>query len=186
MYDPRMPHMAIAAPATCVARSIIIPPAQQETPPLRRGAEQFELRHHFIVQPVHRPEFVRDPRLHRRSESDSRDRQPTSYTDAMPTTRRRRISRRAVMVLAVVVLLPVLYVGAWLSYSRAAQDELMPYAVQSPLALLFRPAVAYADSEWPGALLLSTLWWRLNESPNGVLGSTDGIKIAPEHPDFRR
>jgi hypothetical protein len=102
-------------------------------------------------------------------------------TEQPPNNRRspRRIVRRAVMALAIVVLLPVWYVGAWLAYSRAAQEELMPYPVQSGLAPLFRPAVAYADSEWPGALLLSNLWWKLNESPNGTLGSIDGITIAP-------
>ena len=85
----------------------------------------------------------------------------------MPTTRRRRIVRRAVMPLAILPLLLSGYVGSWLVFSMAAQANLVPLGIGSTVVPLFGPLVRYSESDWPGAVQLRALWWRLNRGDDG-------------------
>jgi hypothetical protein len=84
----------------------------------------------------------------------------------------------------VVVLLPVWYVGAWLTASKVVQVALSPRFRMPPLELrdtsslppaspppglietnclriapAFRPLVAYSASDMPGNDILRRLWW---------------------------
>jgi hypothetical protein len=80
----------------------------------------------------------------------------------MPCTRRRRIVRRAVMALAVVLLLPVWYVAAWLAVSRAAHDGMIRPATVLTIRPAFAPLITYCESELPAAAWLRGVWWRIN------------------------
>jgi hypothetical protein len=81
---------------------------------------------------------------------------------AMAEPRKRRIVRRAVMALVVVVLLPVWYVGAWLAVSRAERDGLAASRTLERAYPVFVPLLRYCESDWPGADLLSRVWWKVN------------------------
>jgi hypothetical protein len=65
----------------------------------------------------------------------------------MPATSRRRIVRRTVMALAVVVLLPVWYVAAWLAVSRAAGDGLISRRTVQSVHVYQLPLYEYADAD---------------------------------------
>jgi len=94
------------------------------------------------------------------------------------TTTRRRIVRRAVMALAVVVLLPVWYVGSWLAISRAQRDRLIHPRTAQKISPAFRPIVDYCDTELPGSNTLRRLWWYLNPYTNGKEPSLFGGKFT--------
>src|SRR5262245_60269751 len=80
----------------------------------------------------------------------------------MPTLRRRRIARRAMMALAGCVLLIAWYVGAWLAVSRAEHDGIVSKATAQRIRPVFVPLISYCDQEWPASGLLRGLWWRFN------------------------
>jgi len=69
----------------------------------------------------------------------------------MPTTRRRRIVRRAVMALAVVVLLASGYVGLWLTCCFAYGAQLTPSWADTPMRVVFAPIALYTSSRYPGS-----------------------------------
>ena len=69
----------------------------------------------------------------------------------MPLTRRRRIVRRAVMALAVVVLLPVLYVGSIISASFAWGAGWLPGGMSPVLEAVNAPLIWYCESAYPGS-----------------------------------
>jgi len=77
----------------------------------------------------------------------------------MHTTRSRRIIRRAVMALAVVVLLPVWYVGTWLVLSRAAREDMIDGSMTAQIRPAFVPLIWYCNSDLAGAELLHDIWW---------------------------
>jgi hypothetical protein len=71
----------------------------------------------------------------------------------MPTTRRRRIVRRAAIAVAVVALLPVWYVSAALTITVAHAAGWIPgrYMIQgSTIQVVFRPLNAYTEANLPG------------------------------------
>ena len=80
----------------------------------------------------------------------------------MPTTRSRRIVRRAVLVQAGCVLLPIWSVGAWLSVSRARHDGVINGATAATLAPAFAPVRHDSGREFPGSHQLRYIWWVLN------------------------
>src|SRR5262245_60193839 len=83
----------------------------------------------------------------------------------MSATRPRRIVTRAVMVVAVVVLLEVGYVSAWIAATKASD-----YGTVSDAEFflpVFRPLIQYADSDLPGGTALSDLWWLANRDKIG-------------------
>src|SRR5262245_4099052 len=81
------------------------------------------------------------------------------YTAAVPSTRPRRIVRRAVMVLAVVVLLPVGYVWSVCGYAFVSQTNLLPRSViEHPIVWAYvSPLVSYSKSDLPGAKVCDDL-----------------------------
>jgi hypothetical protein len=77
----------------------------------------------------------------------------------MTESRRRRIVRRAVIAVAVVVLLPVGYVGSVATICILANADALPTVVHnSPLAHAYvAPVEWYMESDWPGANACNTL-----------------------------
>jgi hypothetical protein len=75
----------------------------------------------------------------------------------MPTTRPRRIVRRAVKVMAVLVLLPVAYVSSVLSILYAIEAGWVPRVVRPIAEAYATPLIFYVDHDWPGQKLLFTL-----------------------------
>jgi hypothetical protein len=69
----------------------------------------------------------------------------------MPPTRPRRIVRRAVLVFAGVVLLPVWYVAAWLAVSRAERDGHITYYIGGQIRPAFSPLLSYSEANLPGS-----------------------------------
>lgn len=82
----------------------------------------------------------------------------------MPTSRPRRIVRRAVMVVAVVVLLLAWYVGSWVLWPRVCDGILYGRAPTLVAAInrFFDPITSYSQSGCPGSDVLSRLWWWAN------------------------
>lgn len=79
-------------------------------------------------------------------------------------SRKRRIIRRTVMVLAVVALLPVWYVGAWLYWPKVQSGALLGRAPVLTEAgnRFFWPITWYSRTDYPGSDALSQLWWWAN------------------------
>jgi len=76
----------------------------------------------------------------------------------MPTTRRRRIVRRAVMVVAWVVLLVSGYMGSCLAVHFAMGAGWIRYPHEtSPHETVYRPIVWYILSEQPGGLYIGQM-----------------------------
>jgi hypothetical protein len=77
---------------------------------------------------------------------------------------RKRIVRRAVMAVAVVLLLPMAYVSAWLSASRAIHNGIISaHCLVSNLGfVVFAPLMDYSGSDRPGSRQLFDLWWTIN------------------------
>ena len=76
----------------------------------------------------------------------------------MPAIRPRRIVRRAVMVLAVSVLLPVAYLGSAMTLSLAAHTSWMPPAVKKLVGGYVIPAAWYINSDLTGAQSCAALY----------------------------
>jgi hypothetical protein len=77
-------------------------------------------------------------------------------------TRKRRIVRRAVVALAVVVLLSSGYVFAWLIVSRAAHDGYLGPVHVRIARPMFDPLVRFCETDLPAANALCALWWNVN------------------------
>ena len=75
------------------------------------------------------------------------------YTATMPTTCRRQIFRRAVLVLAVVVLLPISYVAGVAALVAGASSGTIPPALfETRLPSLYiKPLQFYVAADLPGA-----------------------------------
>ena len=89
------------------------------------------------------------------------------YDASMPATRRRRIVRRAVMALAVAVLLPVGYVGSVASFCFVWNAGMVPKSVASwPVTMAYIwPLDWYMrDVERPGAHAIHVLIDRCNKA----------------------
>jgi len=80
----------------------------------------------------------------------------------MPTTRRRRIVKRAVMALAGVVLLPVWYVLAWLTWPTIERNSVMSVPDAAPL---FVPIERYCEADLPGSSTLRKWDYEVNTKP---------------------
>lgn len=77
---------------------------------------------------------------------------------------RRRIVRRAVMALAVVVLVPVGYVSSCLSFHYAQGADWLPLPVQKTANRIYWPLHIYAMSDWSGAKsYLELIQWASDE-----------------------
>jgi hypothetical protein len=73
----------------------------------------------------------------------------------MPSARRRRIVRRAVMVLVLAILLPVWYVGSWGLLHWCAGRSVVSWSAFDLLAgTVFRPLESYKYSDRPGSRTL--------------------------------
>jgi len=95
----------------------------------------------------------------------------------MPATRSRRIVRRAVMALAVAMLLPVWYVGSWLIVSKAANSGVISYKAALVIHPAFEPLNAYCLLGMPGSESLYHLWWSVNRNAGQVV-----YVLAPPRP----
>jgi hypothetical protein len=71
--------------------------------------------------------------------------------------RPRRIVRRAVMALAVVMLLAWGYFGVWLASSFAWGAGLMPSWTDAPSRVVFAPFAVYITEGYPGAQRLNAI-----------------------------
>lgn len=82
----------------------------------------------------------------------------------MRSSHPRRIIRRAVTALAVVVLLPVWYVGAWLVWPRIGDGSLYGRTPTLVAAInrFFEPLDSYILTGNPGSDELNRLWWWAN------------------------
>jgi hypothetical protein len=87
------------------------------------------------------------------------------------------------MAVGVVVLLPVWYVLAWLTVSRAAGSGLIGSGTANLVSPAFVPLIRYCDQPRPGARSLSELWWRTN--PLHVLHKAPGTFNQPANPLWR-
>ena len=56
------------------------------------------------------------------------------------------------------------YVGSWLSLPWAAHQGLLGWATLDRLNdTLYAPLCGYAQTDWPGAEFLGSLYWELND-----------------------
>jgi hypothetical protein len=74
----------------------------------------------------------------------------------------RRTLRRALLVLAAIVLLPVVYVASWLGVSRAVNTGLVSVGVGETLRPAYKPLILYCDLKKPGTDTLHRLWWSVS------------------------
>ena len=80
-------------------------------------------------------------------------------------SRKRPIARRAVMVMAAVVLLASAYVGAWVLLPQAANRRWIDWTAVSMLEeTVFAPITVYSAEQWPGADWLNAAWGAVNGS----------------------
>jgi hypothetical protein len=94
-----------------------------------------------------------------------RDRSRPWYDAGMAVSRKRRIVRRAVMVLAVVMLLVWVYVGSYLAWGWAANHSMYYQYLRDTsgrVAPLWYPITAYEVSDLPLSrqFLLLDMWFR--------------------------
>lgn len=89
---------------------------------------------------------------------------------AMPVSRSRRIVKCAWISAAVLMLLPVWYVSAWLTVSRAEHDGHISITTAQKIRPAFAPLLDYCESELPASGLLRHIWWSVN--PPVVLKTT--------------
>jgi hypothetical protein len=80
----------------------------------------------------------------------------------MDGTCKRRILRRVALTIATVALLPLWYVAAWLTVSRAEHDRLISFSTAQRVRPAFVPLLRYCESELPGSRLLGRTWWYVN------------------------
>src|SRR5262245_28446366 len=103
----------------------------------------------------------------------------------MPTTRPRRIVRRAVLALVVVVLLPVWYVGGWIAISKLINEGYIGRSVADHGRPLFLPLIRYCESGFPAGRLLGNSYWSLNPpnmieiAPSSTLVDVPAMALAP-------
>src|SRR5262245_46063674 len=100
----------------------------------------------------------------------------------MRATRPRRIVRRAVIALAVVVLLVAWYVSAWLLVTHATQRSIIDGSVALRIRPVFEPLRRHAETRYPGASMLSQLWWatwRLEDKRQVIAGNPPALAFAP-------
>jgi len=113
-------------------------------------------------------------------------------TDTILPSRRKRFARRAVLALAVVVLLLGWYVGAWLAVSRAAHDNWIRYPTAETAHWAFEPIVRYCHTDYLGADALCDLWWTINppivlptdRGPRDFIAGNCWPLAPPESPDY--
>ena len=76
----------------------------------------------------------------------------------MRTTCRYRIVRRAVMVIAVVVVLTGWYVSSYMSLNWCVGRQLVSLTTFDTLVeTVFRPITEYRNSDWPGSQTLKAI-----------------------------
>jgi len=87
------------------------------------------------------------------------------------------------MVIAAAVLLPWLYVAAWLAFSRSAHHGTISGSTVVKVAPAFGPIRDYSGSDLPGSRQLYELWWRLNPVIVGSAGPGIGpsFVLAPRN-----
>jgi hypothetical protein len=95
---------------------------------------------------------------------------------------RPRIIRRAVMALAVVVLLPGWYVASWLSISRLADEGFVSRGTTNTIRPAFEPVLLYCECGMPGADVLTKTYWAVNPTPPDVFVSGERWQIYPIRP----
>lgn len=94
----------------------------------------------------------------------------------MPGSRLRRVVRCAWISAAVLILLPVWYVSAWLTVSRAERDRYISKTTAWTVRPAFAPLLDYCKSDLPGSKLLGRIWWSVNPPVflSGSFGSGGG------------
>lgn len=100
----------------------------------------------------------------------------------MTTSRTRRITRRAVMTLAVVVLPPVWYIGAWLAVSLAAREfTCSSETTYYYLRPAFEPLMWYCATDLPGSTSLNDAWWFVVEPQNHFTSGVPPVRYLTPH-----
>jgi hypothetical protein len=89
-------------------------------------------------------------------------------------TKKRRLRWIAVTIL----LLPVWYVASWLLAAKALANRYIPKEYATTVVVPFKPLIAYANSDAPGAsplsrLFLSVIWDDFYHSPSYKLSGLD-------------
>lgn len=85
--------------------------------------------------------------------------------------------RRIALTIAAVILLPVWYVLAWLTISRAERDGHISLALAKKFQPAFVPLLSFCESELPGAGVLGHVFWSVNP-PRIVRGSENNGEIG--------
>lgn len=80
----------------------------------------------------------------------------------MAEPRKRRIVRRVLWTFAAVAVLPVWYLAAWLTVSRAEHDRIINFATAQKVRPAFVPLLSYCESDLPGSGVLRRTWWLVN------------------------
>ncbi|MFO1093945.1 MAG: hypothetical protein U0992_11625 [Planctomycetaceae bacterium] len=100
----------------------------------------------------------------------------------MSDTRPRRFVRRVVMALAVAVLLPVWYVGAWLSIGWLANEGFISVTTAKMMRPAFAPILVYAESDMLGAEAIAAAYWVVNPPNNTTFVSGRGWPVYSIRP----
>lgn len=87
------------------------------------------------------------------------------------------------MALAVVVLLSGWYVGAWLTVSRAAVHGIILPSTAESTRPLFRPLIAYCESDILGSDLMAAMWRKMNPPTSIAAGTFIVIGTPPLSPN---
>lgn len=83
------------------------------------------------------------------------------------------------ITLAVVLMLPVWYVAAWLAVSRVARQGFVSGTVAANVSPAFAPIRRYSGSDLPGGHWLYSSWWRMNRPPSGWFQAAPNMAFAP-------
>jgi hypothetical protein len=86
-------------------------------------------------------------------------------------SRKRRIVRTVVLMLALPLLLLTGYVSTWIAVSKSARENFISQNTALTLRPAFAPLIRFCDSESPGGAELNRLWWTIN--PRKIVGNGD-------------
>lgn len=95
---------------------------------------------------------------------------------------KRRVLRRTVTAAAVIVLLPFVYVGSWLGFSRAVNTGVVGVGVGESFLFVFKPLIVYCDSQKPGTDTLYRLWWSISANEGASREQQPGWFLSPSLP----
>jgi hypothetical protein len=100
-------------------------------------------------------------------------------------TRKRRIARTVLLILALPLLLLTGYVSTWIAVSKAARENLISSSTALALRPVFAPLIRFSDTEYPGGTGLNRLWWGINPRRVVTKGNvqieyaTSALALAP-------